>query len=736
VLPASRPLDDNFVGPLDKTAGVPPQTRPADWRAVEDLLGLLARAIQQLHTYPATSPMCIGAIESCQRALALLDHRDGLAFRVTPSELIVDDVPTGRGTQIEHELARRLHRASVSSVSIDRAATARELGRFCGDLVTCGERAAGDATLLDLLTEHGVDRIALEMGRRPEVLDVGAAPAGTTDDLARERARFDARVAKGGVVNYLYPPQKGWVRLDPASGVPSVSLVELAVLIEDPSALASMLLRLTDDAPDGSTPGAALEKKYSDVAMLFSALDPRLARRMFGRLARAVLDLDPGSRQSLLRRTILPGLLDGRVDGAILHDFPDVDLAESLCLLLDLETAAPELLTTALARLDLSAERHAAMVPLLEERLAHREQAESGRQTTLARHARELVRVDGSAEKSFAEFAAFDLSLDADAVATLAGIRSAVAATDLTLDRLRCVWHLTCLEPNPDMVRRFLDQGFARLDELERASRHGELAPWLAGYRDLAARVRETRPDVADVIVAKLAWYCTPERAAWIVDLSMRDDEGRRTAGAVVEALGTAVAAPLVDLLERAESGRSAQARSRAAAQLMADHAAQLSPALAPLVGASPFAVRRTLVRVLGLAGPGYEQPIASQIDGGDELTAREALRSLARIGTPQAGAFVISEIVKQRGALGGAAEESLWHFPAATAQRCARELLGRREFTLKHPQVVERLLDRAARTGTAGLEPVLRELAPLRFRIWNPALARTARKAHAMLNR
>ena len=44
----------------------------------------------------------------------------------------------------------------------------------------------------------------------------------------------------------------------------------------------------------------------------------------------------------------------------MLRDFPDMDLAESICLLLDLETAAPELLTTALARLDLPAERHEA----------------------------------------------------------------------------------------------------------------------------------------------------------------------------------------------------------------------------------------------------------------------------------------------------------------------------------------------------------------------------------------
>ena len=53
----------------------------------------------------------------------------------------------------------------------------------------------------------------------------------------------------------------------------------------------------------------------------------------------------------------------------MLRDFPDVDLAESLCLLLELETAAPEVVTAALNRLDLPAERRETVVPLIDEKL-------------------------------------------------------------------------------------------------------------------------------------------------------------------------------------------------------------------------------------------------------------------------------------------------------------------------------------------------------------------------------
>src|SRR5438309_5762956 len=84
---------------------------------------------------------------------------------------------------------------------------------------------------------------------------------------------------------------------------------------------------------------------------------------------RAVLELEPERRTALLQRTILPGLLDGRADGTVLRDFPDMDLAESLCLLLELETAAPEVLTSAINRLGLTPERREAVVPLIDARI-------------------------------------------------------------------------------------------------------------------------------------------------------------------------------------------------------------------------------------------------------------------------------------------------------------------------------------------------------------------------------
>ena len=92
---------------------------------------------------------------------------------------------------IEQELARRLHAASVAEVTIERTVAARELSRFCQDLVRCGERGAGKVDLIELLGEHGVERIVLRPAYRPEVLNVGAAAPTVASLIEQQPESFD-----------------------------------------------------------------------------------------------------------------------------------------------------------------------------------------------------------------------------------------------------------------------------------------------------------------------------------------------------------------------------------------------------------------------------------------------------------------------------------------------------------------------------------------------------------------
>jgi hypothetical protein len=706
--------------------------RTADAVAIEDLLHLLGRAIQQFHTYPPTSQMCLGAVEACQRALVSLEVRDQVAFRVTPRELIVDETPIGAGTLIEHELARRLHAASIAHVVIEREASGRELARFCFDLVQCDSRTGLNHSLIDLLEEHGVGRIALRAAYRPQVLEV-AAPAGPVSTLiAHQRAKREELFAAGGPIDHLYPPDKGWVRVDPTARFEQVSLVDLALLAQDPTTLAGMLLRLTeDDVSDVEGEADALSRKFSDVATLFGALDPHVSRIMFGKLARAVLDLEPERRQSLLRKTILPGLLDGKVDGTVLRDFPDVDLAESLCLLLDLETAAPDVVTSALSKLDLASNRQAAVMPLLQSKVDEKINARK-QDAGIDAHARKLTHIDRSKARSFAEFAAFDLSLDAPTVATLESIRETIGHNDAVASQLQVLLHLLRLEPNPELVQRFVARATPFVEAMERAERWPELAAWLGSERRLADTLRESRPDVADVLTDALTAFCTLPRAARLVSLAGRDDVGRLAANAIIDALGANVGPALLEAVKH-QTGPARDA-SRAVMQLLCDHAVLVAPALADALPTADVAMHRIIARVLGHAGPGYEPPLGALLTSPDEQAVREAFRSLAKIGTGRAAALVAAQVDRGHGWLGGAAEQTLWHFPRPEIDRQVRELLARREFVVRHPQTAGRMLDRAAQNGATNLAPILQSLVPLRYRFWSPAVMRVARQAKSML--
>jgi hypothetical protein len=730
----SLPGDNRSDLRTDKIA-FPVSLQPVDVMPVEEFLKQLARAVRQFHTYPPTSPLCRTAVTACHESLALVGHRDRLVLRVAPNEFIVDEVRIGGGTIIEHELSRRLSRARVRTLEIDRATSPRDVSRFCADLIDSEDLESSRTTFADRLAEHGVNTIVPGMALRPEVLELGAPSSPLYQLVEHERQRRRQLISPDAPVSYLYPPDKGWVRLDPSQRLDAVSLLDLVVLVADPAEVAAMLLRLTDEEPAGpDARQVALERKFSDVTTLVSSLDPRLARIMFEKLARAVLDLDPERRKTLLQRTILPGLLDNDADGAILRDFPDLELADSLCLLLDLEAAAPEVLATALNRLDLTAERRETVVPLIDERLRARKKGQTtdGRlaeESSLDRYARELIRVEAKSGKDFSDFTAFDFSMDDNAVTSVANIRAGIDETDLLTTRLRCVRQLVRLEPNPTIVESFLRQARDLCDQFERAGRWQDFATSVASFGQLASELREARPDVADTIVKSVTEFCEPGRVLALIELHEHDAEGRQQATDIIKAIGGAMIPGFVALLDDATH----EGRARGLTPLFCEHAVIFAPAFEAALGTCGIRASRVAVRVLGYGGVGYEAAIAKLVAHEDDQVAREALRALARIGTTAAAALVSRQIREGSTGRRAAAEEALWHFPPGQTAAQVRQFLGSRDFVVQHPQMASRLLDRAAQARTEGLQDVLAGLEPLRFRFWKPHLVRVALKAREL---
>jgi len=716
--------DYKAVVPADKS-GVSAWTA-----AVDEFLTLLARAIRQFHTYPETSSMCTDAIAACHRAFSNLERHDRLSLRVTPREFLIDDVRIGGGGIIERELVHRLHKARVASLEFDQAASPRDFTRFSTDLLRSEDLAPTKTTFAELLTEHGVDLIVPRMAHRPEVLDVGARPEHVWDLVARDRKRRETAISSGPA-KYLYPPEKGWVRLESGASRDSLSLVDLAVLVDDPSDVATMLLRLTDDDPVGDEASKqALEQKFADVAMLFGALDGHLARLMFGKLARAVLTIPPDRRKSLLQRTILPGLLDGRAAGAVLRDFPDNDLAESLCLLLELETAAPEVVTAALQRLDLPAERSQTIASLVDERLRQPVAQADGesRDQKVDRFARRLIRIDATAKKDFSEFSAFDLSIDEDAARAIAEVGPTIDRTDVLTEQIDCLWRLVHIEPNPILVESFLSRTAAFLGELDRSGRAEDLRGYVLRFRELAEGLAETRPDVAEVIARGLRTFCTAARTANWIGLAVAGPDDSLSPG-MIDAFGDLIAPAFVELLD----DPALQPKARVLTSLLCGHADVLAPGLVARLGLAGSTATRAIVKVCGYAGAGYEVVVSEQAGSRDEQTVREAFRSLARIGTSHAAEIVASQIQSGTPVARAAAEEALWHLPPAQTAAQLKEILSKKEFVVQNPAVVSRLIERAAQAKAGGLDGVLEEIEALRFRFWKPGIVRMALKAREL---
>jgi hypothetical protein len=695
----------------------------ADLGAVETLLQGLARAIHQFHTYPPASPRCVDAIEESHRALKHIPV-DVLACVVRPRELLVSGIAIGRDTPIEQELARRLYESRAQTISISRSATPRDLARFCTELAA--RRRRDNAPLNERLRKHGVDAIEVSAAYQPVLLDVGAS-AQACAAVEVDRSRQDAQPA-GMRVTHLYPPDKGWVRLDPALPLNQVTLTGLARLVEDPASLAAMLGRLASEADAPASTADALEQRCEDIARLYAALDPAVARTRLARLASAVLALDSNRRRRLLSHKLLPGLVDGRPEGDVLRDFPDVDLADALALLLDVETAAPELLTSALDRLHLPPDRQQAVAPLLEDRIRARHAGSAGwrEDAALRERTQQLIQiVNGNA--SFHDFAAYDLCTDAATEAFIAGANEAIRATNLPDAELACVAHLLSWATDAETADGLLRHAIRLLGQLEQTQSLHELASRLELLGVTATALHDSRPDVSTSIGKAIEAFYTPARFERLVAMYDGAGEQRALAHRIVSAAGAALATPVVNnLQERPDDKR--------VLQLVRDHPATFAPAIAQVLDQLPVPQRIAALRTLSTAGRGLENQIARQLGHQNDGVVREALTTLGRIGSEEAAEFVTRHLQRTGGAHADASD-LLWQFSPPLTCQCLRTLLRQRQFVAGHPDLSLRLLERLDQNAASKLGDVLKQLAPLRFRFWNRSLARVGWRAAALLH-
>jgi hypothetical protein len=157
--------------------------------AVTDFLQLLARAAHQFHTYPPTSPLCTDAVAACHAAFMALELEEPMTLRIGKRELLIQDEAIGRGTIVEQQLWRPLHRARVAAVEIKPDVTLRDWSQFCPIVAASIRPSRRSPSVAELLVEAGVGAIVARVTPRPEMFDVGAPPAAMRVVVDRERVR-------------------------------------------------------------------------------------------------------------------------------------------------------------------------------------------------------------------------------------------------------------------------------------------------------------------------------------------------------------------------------------------------------------------------------------------------------------------------------------------------------------------------------------------------------------------
>jgi hypothetical protein len=707
---------------------------------VQDFLTLLARAVQTYRTYPATSPLCDASVSRCRNALVSLPDFDQLDFMVAPDRLQFGHRPIQVGQLVHGELVRRLYLADVAELSIDREVTTRDLSWFCRQLAERTTADSEDETLAAALEQHGIDRIRVTVVERMEVVDAGY-PGETETRHIQQRQEMHRRVEQEGqVAGYLYPMDRAWVRTDPGCGLDTVGLADLAILFQDPYGLAAVLSRLSDGVHAAEAdPEVMLAEKFGEISSIVASLEPRVAESLFQNLAHAVLSLDSERRRKLLEQTVLPGLLEGRVDGDVLRHLPDVPLAEALALLLDLQVAAPEMLSLALDRLDLPDERRASVTHLMEE---HR--GEDGLPSTppAASHDPAALlqnpdagegmglRVAHTDRKVFREYAALNLALDPDAKQVLGQVRTEIARGGGLVEQLLCLGNLLRLRPDPDLAESMLLRVRELLEELVSQENWTLTVDWVARFRTLLDQLVADRPEVADLGFQALSDVCSGELMAQLTVLVEDGEEGEAIADSVVAAFGHTVV-PGFAAFVGAESSRQ---RRHTMVRLMCARANQIGPAVAANLDQDDWMVTRNLVTVLGHAGPGFEDVLAGHLHGPEEKLSREVFQSLARCASIQAAAVVAGELASDDPLQRELAENALWRFPRAVSRRQVRALLSKGDFHIRYPAIARRLLLQATRGSAGELCDVLEAMRSLRFRVWSPRLMRLGLTANSLL--
>lgn len=697
--------------------------------AVEDFVARLHKALRLYGSYPASNPLCEDAARDCHAALRSATTSRSLTLAVGHDEILWEGDALLAAQRLGSELASLLHRLSIGTILVEANAGVPELGAFCEQLAAWEQRredrpASGQPPLL-----QGCPSIRVEPLQRLKVLDARKL----SDSRLMLVAHYGRSEGEGGTPieggGYLYPAGRAWVLVDSTSGISRISMVDLAFVLDDPPAFAQVLERLSgrEDAVEVSQ-SAAFERNFREIAGLFAVLDGSLKERMLARLASSLLQLAPERRQRLLTDHVVPSLIQGRSDAAVLRHLPDGELAGALALT-HRTRGTTETLGRAIEHLELPAERSDRLFNLTMDKIR---ESEAGDTEDLAPGQirgldGQTITLERDGVRDMRRFEAHDLSIDAATEARLRQVGTAIDGADETAQRLRCIGNVMWRETSGEATGALLEQVFSVFAELNKSRRWLDVARWTLRFMEMAQADKKLDPKVQAALHDGLGAMCSVPLVVGLLANAARDDaESRAALEQLVASLPENATEVLIELLRQRIDPPSV-------IDLMSRNATQFAESIrAHLNDADAFVVR-SLLRILGSADPGYEMLVAAKMRHPDSMVAREAYRALAHMRTPKAVALVGDRLRKGDALEKRLAAATLVKFQAKMADQIAMGALRQEKFVRGDPTLAALLLKNVHSRSGPQLATILERLARYRFHIWRPDLARLGRQARAL---
>lgn len=647
-----------------------------------------------------------------------------LVIDVTNEGLMTDgeELVCNRGP--ERALAIALRRTYVSTLEIRAGTPTSDFRQLCALLAYPDQLLDRVEELPEILSERGVTHIVAHMVSTHRTIDGGTVPSTLLDLLERQRDRR-GQTRRGELV------EGGWIRLDPSVPLDRVTLEDLPLLLRDAPSLGLALHRMAGRKNEELSAGQALLAYYGEITRLYDACDASVSETLFRRLADVVRQLPDEARLGLMKREVLPDLVDGRRSGTILRHFAEEEVADSLWLLLDLGVGGIEMLTAGLANLDLPEENLAGVVDRVTRRLRDEEAADdewaewisraaatrdwSGEPDRVAAPVAGRLRMKSDTDGDFLTLRSFDLSVDAETAALLDGVVERIAAGDPTSIMLQSCADILRLGADPSVAHSVMRRSRGLFFDLESRGDIGALADWLARFARVARGHDAHDGEIAAIIRDVLDQYVTPEFIHRVAALPP-DGEAEPPLVTIICEMGETGVGALIDSLAT-ESDRAARSRLLTALQ---PRASDIAADLVDYLSHPKWYVVRNVLMLLGHAGPGWEDDVAGAIEHGHPRVIREALLGLSRIGTRAALRHTERALRHDSDAVRSQAGEAVFRFDPTLSHSVVQEALHDRQLARLHPGLLHRLLVAADKRDLGGLVRASRLLRWQVLAVWN----------------